>query len=209
MKYNLIKVPFLTIAIIGVLLQVSGCATLNESECKTANWEIIGLEDGSQGKPTSYIGQHRKACSEYSIAPDLKAYMKGHQQGLKQFCTEQNGYQQGVRGKAISQVCTGELAVIFARGHQRGLHVYQAASELRAMQSKIDSLYHRLDEIESTRKVYEEELIRNGTSEYRRRELLNDIKQLERESESILIEIDYLKPELERLERNYHRLIGQ
>lgn len=209
MKYQIIKALFTSVASILVLLQISACATLNESECKTANWQIIGLEDGSQGRPASYIGEHRKACSEYTISPNLNAYLKGHSQGLKQYCTEQNGYQQGVRGKALSQVCSGSLATSFSRGHQRGLLVYQAASEMRAMQSQIDSLYHRLDEIESIRIADEEELIRNGTSEYRRRELLDEIKELERESESILIEIDHLKPELERLERNYQRIIAQ
>lgn len=209
LQLQLIKVLTTSIASIAILIQISGCATLSESECKTANWQIIGLEDGSQGRPTSYIGEHRKACSEYTISPDLNAYLEGHQQGLKQYCTEANGYQQGVRGKALSQVCSGDLATNFSRGHQRGLFVYQAGSEMRAMQATVDSMYHRLEEIERNRTAYEEELVRDGTSEYRRRELLDEIKELERESESILIEIDHLKPELERLERNYHRLIGQ
>ena len=64
--------------ILFALIQMSGCATLNESECQSANWEIIGLEDGSKGRNTSYIGEHREACSEYRIAPDLTSYIKGH-----------------------------------------------------------------------------------------------------------------------------------
>lgn len=209
MKVKVIHCIINITAAIILLLQLSGCATLNESECKTANWEIIGLEDGSKGRPNSHIGEHRKACSEYTISPDLSAYLKGHGKGLKQYCTEQNGYQQGVSGKALSQVCSEDLAVDFSRGYQRGLVVYRAGAELRSLQSKVDSMYHRLDEIERVRTVYEEKLVHNNTSEYQRRKLLNEIKELERESESLLIEIDYLQPELKRLEQNYHRLIGQ
>ena len=50
---------------------VASCATMSESECEEADWEIIGLEDGAQGHPLSHIGQHRKACAEYGVKPDL------------------------------------------------------------------------------------------------------------------------------------------
>ena len=32
------------------LILLSGCATMNRSECQTADWRMIGLEDGSQGR---------------------------------------------------------------------------------------------------------------------------------------------------------------
>ncbi len=208
MIYQWVKAFFVTTISLLLMSYMFGCATLNESECKSANWEIIGLEDGSKGRDSSYIGEHRKACSEYTISPDLEAYLKGHAAGLRNYCTEQTGYSLGERGKALSQVCSGPLAANFARGYHLGYRVFQARAEVQAVRSKIDSLYHRLDEIERIRRNYEDELVRNETPEYRRRELLDEIKLLERESESILIEIDHLKPELERLERNYQRIIG-
>lgn len=191
-----------------ILLSTSGCATLNESECKTANWEIIGLEDGSSGKPTSYIGQHREACSEYTVSPDLEAYLKGHNTGLTQFCTERNGYRQGMNGSSLNQVCTGTQAREFQRGHQRGIRIYQAGAVVRNLKNSIDSQYHRLDDIEEVKTLKEEELVRNGTSERRRRLLLDEIKELERETESIFIELDSMKSELLRREDDYQRLIN-
>jgi len=190
------------------LVQLSACATLNESECKSANWEIIGLEDGSNGRPTSYIGEHRQACSEYTISPDLEAYLKGHQAGLKQFCTEQNGYRQGLSGHTLSQVCSGASARVFQRGHQRGATIHRAQVEIKHLKNQMDSHYHRLDDIQKNKKIKEDELVRDGTREYRRRELLEEIKELERESESIYIELDQMKFDLAKLELNYQRLIG-
>ncbi|MDQ7048499.1 MAG: DUF2799 domain-containing protein [Enterobacterales bacterium] len=120
-----------TIFSLFFLISFSGCATLNESECKTANWEIIGLEDGSQGRPTSYIGEHRQACAEYKVAPDLDAYLKGHTAGLRQFCTNDKGYQQAINGQANKQICPSDLAPNFNAGYKRGLKVFRVAAEVR------------------------------------------------------------------------------
>ncbi len=57
-----------------IMLLVTGCATMDKSECEQADWRIIGLEDGAEGRPVSYIGRHRKACAEYGIKPNLALY---------------------------------------------------------------------------------------------------------------------------------------
>lgn len=189
------------------LLHISSCATLNESECKTASWEIIGLEDGSNGRHSSYIGEHRQACADYGIAPDLKAYLKGHAAGLRQFCTEQNGYQQGLQGRKNNNLCPTDLVKGFQRGFQRGHQVYRMETEINNLRNSIDSHGHKLKEISEIAVIKEEELVNRNTREYRRRELLNEIKELERESESIHIEIDHLRVSLLRLEEDYQRLI--
>jgi len=180
---------------------------MNESECKVANWEIIGLEDGSKGRQTSYIGEHREACSGYAVAPDLNAYLKGHAEGLKQFCTESNGYQQGLNGYQNNHLCPADLARGFNRSYTDGYRVYQVRSEIGQLNRQIKSSHYRLKKIAETTKIKEEALIRGTTQEYRRRELLDEIKELERESESILIELDQMEAALARLELKYHRMM--
>lgn len=207
MNFRFLKSVAITILSLVFLLNLSSCATLNESECKTANWEIIGLEDGSQGKHSSYIGEHRQACAEYNIAPDLNAYLKGHTAGLRQFCTEQNGYQQGLQGRKNNNLCPTELARGFQRGYQKGFRVYRMETEINNLRHSIESHEHRLHEISEIMVSKEEELINRNTREYRRRELLEEIKGLERESESVHIEIDHLRVSLIRLEEDYQRLI--
>lgn len=207
MTFRLAK-SFLTIVLsILILLNITSCATLNESECKTANWEIIGLEDGSRGKSSSYIGEHRQACADYNIAPDLTAYLKGHATGLRQFCTEQNGYQQGLQGRTNNNLCPADLARGFQSGYQKGHQIYRMETEINKLRHSIDSHEHKLQELSEITISKEEELVSRSTQEYRRRELLKEIKELERESESIHIEIDHLRVSLIRLEEDYQRLI--
>ena len=207
MNLRIIKSIAITFSSFFFLLQITSCATLNEAECKTANWEIIGLEDGSSGRHSSYIGEHRQACAEYNIAPDLKIYLKGHAAGLRQFCTEQNGYQQGIQGRKNNNLCPADLARGFQRGHQKGYQVYRMETEINNLRHSIDSHEHKLQEISEITASKEEELINRNTREYRRRELLKEIKELERESESIHIEVDHMRVSLIRLEEDYQRLI--
>jgi len=206
MNFQLVKSVAITVLSFIFLLNISSCATLSESECKTANWEIIGLEDGSRGKHSSYIGEHRQACADYNVAPDLNAYLKGHAAGLRQFCTEQNGYQQGLQGRKNNNLCPAELARGFQRGYQKGYRVYRMETEINNLRHSIDNHEHRLHEISEILVGKEEELINRNTREYRRRELLQEIKELGRESESIHNEIDHLRVSLIRLEEDYQRL---
>jgi len=207
MRFQLSK-TILTIAFSVIfLINFSGCATMNKSECTTANWEIIGLEDGSAGRNTSYIGEHRQACSEHNVAPDLEQYMKGHAAGLRQFCTENNGYQQGAKGAQNNNICPANLAGAFQRGYKKGYRVYQMESQINQLRRSIDGHEYRLKEISEITASRESELINRNTPEYRRRELLSEIKELERESEATHIEIDEMRVALLRAEEDYQRLL--
>ncbi|MFT5840801.1 MAG: hypothetical protein ACI9UT_003315, partial [Flavobacteriales bacterium] len=74
-----------------IILLLSSCANMNESDCLTANWHLIGFEDGSFGENETHISQHRQECSKHGVTPDLSAYRQGHYEGSKRFCTLSNG----------------------------------------------------------------------------------------------------------------------
>jgi len=205
MKIQKLKVISSMLVSFLFLLNMVSCATLNESECKTANWEIIGLEDGSKGKPTSFIGEHRQACSEYNVAPDLDAYLRGHRSGMRQFCTAQNGYQQGLRGNSFNQTCPADLSANFKNAYQKGYRLYQIGAEINQLKQQRHSDEERIAEIEDIKQIKENELLAHNTREYRRRELLSEIKDLERESESIHHNLEESQGILIRLEQDYQR----
>jgi len=202
---TIIKISFAALLSFTLVAGLTSCASLSESECRAADWEIIGLEDGSKGRSTSHIGKHRKACADYNIAPDLAAYSRGHASGLRQFCTEQNGYNEGVRGHSNANVCPVQLARNFNSGYQRGFEVYQKNREINRLQAGIESREHRLHEISEIKVELEEEIISNTTREYRRRELLEEIKALEREDEALHHEIDEMAITLIRLEESFRQ----
>jgi len=117
---SLNKVAFL----LSVLCMLSGCAVMDEGECKVADWRTVGIEEGMRGSDISSIGEYRKACAEYGISPNLAAYQAGHQQGIKQFCSPQKAFHWGASGQALPSVCPGNVHPNFLSQHDRGLRSY-------------------------------------------------------------------------------------
>ena len=107
-------------------LLLAGCstATLNKDECRTVDWRTLGYEDGVAGRSGERIGQHRQACAEYGIAPDLDAYRAGREAGLREFCQPHNGYRAGVNGTPYYDSCPADLAPAFVEAYESGRALY-------------------------------------------------------------------------------------
>jgi hypothetical protein len=93
---------------------------MSREECAALDWRTLGYEDGVRGATGDRIGEHRTACAEYGVRPDLDAYRAGRDSGLREFCREANGYRIGLAGVEY------ELARA-----QRELDAYRAAHPTR------------------------------------------------------------------------------
>ena len=111
-------------------LAATGCATLNESEWRNADWRTIGFEDGARGASASRIGEHREACAGHDIAPDLTAYRQGRDEGLRQYCRVQNGFRLGEQGKAYTGVCPEDVESAFQAAYESCVWAFQLATLL-------------------------------------------------------------------------------
>lgn len=117
----MISKKFLTTFFILLLsIHLTGCAGLNERECREADWEMIGFQDGIIGKYANWINSYRSACAEYHIVPNAAAYETGHNRGIKQYCTEDNGFKLGRQGFWYDGVCPTELEPAFLKGYYYG-----------------------------------------------------------------------------------------
>jgi hypothetical protein len=175
------------------LLLLCGCATMNRSECQTADWRMIGLEDGSQGRTLAYIGEHRKACAEYRISPDLVQYESGYNQGLQQYCTYSKGYQIGKQGSGYNNVCTAGLETDFLLGYQRGRNIHAVTQEIKRTNSSIRSTFKHLEELDAELLHKEALLIAPETSVPERILLLVEIKEVRDEIDDLELEIEMLE----------------
>ena len=107
------------------LALLAGCASLGKDECRSADWYAIGLEDGSRGRALERLGDHRRACAKHGIAPQTERYLAGRDDGLKSFCTYENGYARGRAGGANPNTCAPPAAAGFAAGYQRGRELHE------------------------------------------------------------------------------------
>ena len=182
----------LLLAFAGLFL--AGCATLNKNECLSADWQVIGYEDGSRGFESSRIQQHREACAKHSISPDLSAYQQGYQQGILEFCTERNGYQRGLSGYNYKGICPAGSESNFLRGYDVGKEIHAMRSKISNIKSELRRLENDLEELGDSLDAMEAEMVSDETTSERRMELINlRDKQLK---EKTILEDDILDAKL-------------
>lgn len=122
------------------LLLLSACASMNKSQCLSADWYAIGIEDGARGRPLEYLGSHRRACAEYGVAPDAQRYQAGRDAGLQSFCTYDRGYAIGRAGQGRPTVCPETLAANFDAGYGDGRQRYDLTREAEQLEQALAQL---------------------------------------------------------------------
>ncbi|MCD7058768.1 DUF2799 domain-containing protein [Pelagibacterium xiamenense] len=133
---------FLAVLIAGAVL--ASCATLSEAECQTGDWRSIGIADGANGRPASYVDKHISACSEYGITLDRQSYEAGRQWGLTHYCRLDRAEEAGRDGDTYYGVCEGELGVSFQRVYAAAREVYDLEAQYNSAESELDSLIDQI-----------------------------------------------------------------
>lgn len=88
--------------------------------------EHTGLLDGQAGTPANAINTRLPICNRAAVSLNVTNYLKGHAQGLKHFCTYQNGNNIAMTGRRLPEVCPKELNANFSKGWQTGQQIYCA-----------------------------------------------------------------------------------
>lgn len=182
-----------------LLLLAVGCATLDKSECREADWEVIGLEDGAKGRPLSYLGRHREACAEHGVKPSLTQYKAGHAAGLRQYCTPQNGFRQGRAGRQYEGVCPDELEGSFLAGYETGRDLHVLSADINQMQNDVRGMQDELDGLLKRQQNVEYLLVSGTISASVRQSLLNQFKN--NQTNITALEISIYETELEAARR--------
>ena len=184
------------IVLLGLL--ASGCASMGEDECRVADWRAIGYEDGARGNAASHLGQRREACAEYGVTPNFAAYQQGRDDGLREYCTPASGYRVGRNGRSPTAVCPSELRGDFRDAYKSGREIHQAASVVRATESKLRHRKRELGEIRSSLTSKASKLIAPSTATERRIALLVETHELNSRQNTIEMEITKLSIDLDR-----------
>jgi hypothetical protein len=124
--------------LVVTVLLLSACATMDENQCLNADWYAIGVEDGARGRPLARLGDHRRACAKYGVAPQTERYLAGRNEGLESYCTYDRGYAMGRSGHGYADVCPGPLAANYSAGYRDGREYHDLTRRLKAVQDEID-----------------------------------------------------------------------
>ncbi len=124
-------------------LGLASCSTMSPKECQTANWHDVGQADGLLGKNLGYLNQRRSDCAEANVQIDQAAYLKGREQGLKNYCQLGNAALIGLRGEVYEGVCPPAIDPEFRRRYGIGLDIHRFQDEIARLQHRLASLEER------------------------------------------------------------------
>lgn len=128
------------------LTLLNACATMSESDCRQADWRNIGEKDALEGHKKDRFNEHASACNEYGLPVDRNAYNSGWAEGIKQFCTRDNGWLYGVKGSSYQNTCPGELKVVFFNAFQQGRNVFEKKQAVAILQSELNGVRDDLED---------------------------------------------------------------
>ena len=195
------KSKILNLALVTVLVGLSGCASMSADECLTVDWATIGFEDGSRGYTADRLSSHRKACAKHGVAPDLAAYQHGHAQGIESFCMPGRGFNYGANGGHYAGVCPAHLEPEFLEAYNAGHKLHSLRSSLATASSLIHSKEAEKDDAEARIVTAQLELISDETTSEQRVQLLIELKELAERIGELEVEIDQLIADHARIEQ--------
>ncbi len=158
---------------------VASCATLNKDECLSANWEVIGYEDGTKGYAATRIGDHRKACAEHGVTPNLSDYTKGRDRGLKLYCTAANGFKVGQKTSVYRDVCPAELRESFRMAFAYGQQIYGHRRDINTFHRDILQYRENIHAMEEEQSMNEALIIRGARGPRERAMLITRNRELQ------------------------------
>lgn len=165
------------VAVTGVVL-LSGCATMNEDQCLAGDWGGRGWQDGAQGRQAARLDDHAKACSKYGVEPNMTAYLSAREDGLRTYCTGENGFRQGHEGNAYGGVCTLAEEAEFVPAYQDGRQIYAAEQAVSSAESDLNSAISRIANREDKLDAKQNELRQDGLTDEQRQRIRERIQEV-------------------------------
>lgn len=180
---------------------------MSKAECAVADWQMVGVEDGSSGRALAYISRHRKACAKIGITPSMNQYEQGHAQGLDYYCIFDNGFRLGSSGSSYNAVCPAQERPSFAQGYDRGREQYLAQQNIHHSDKILNDIEEQINDIYARIATAEDIITHPESTPKQRRHELKYIKGLRYELS--VLEAQYDDEEAIRQEHInfYHQLL--
>ena len=195
---------------LGLLL--SGCAVMSEDECLSADWHLIGYEDGVAGLSSSYVTERREACAKHDITLDFESYRAGRGEGLEQYCVPSSGFRLGHSGRNYNGACVYYDEAAFLGAYRQGRDLRELEQRVSNKRSELASARTGLDEVAETILatnddiVGVEELLADYTASRMKNATLVEKVQVQEEQDNLLERRTLLTDRLMEDEREQRRL---
>lgn len=185
------------ISLAVVLAFIAGCASngMGEAECRMADWQAVGFEDGAGGLGPDSFGEHRRACADHGVSPSFEAYLAGHARGLEVFCRPQNGARLGASGIRYAGGCPESLEGPFLAAHAQSFGLYERHAVLERISKRLRTKRARSKQIEHLLVEKTAQLVAPALPAAERAAIALDLKHLGEEKGAVEAAIHRLEHE--------------
>ena len=188
----------LLVVVLGTVLLGACASRMSKDECRTVDWRTVGYEDGVAGQPGDRIGEHRRACAEYGITPDLNAYLAGRTAGLREYCQPHNGYRAGANGYTYFDTCPADLAEAFEKAYDEGRALYVRERRVTDTEEQIEDKRREIRRLEDRVAESAFDVIDTASTAEERTQAVLDTKQAAERIGRLKAEITELEKERAR-----------
>ena len=204
-------------ALLLITFLIGGCASggsVSENQCIASDWETLGYRDGVVGYRSSRLLKHQDACVEHGIIPDRNLYMAGWEQGAREFCEPNRGFELGERGDGHNNICPADMREAFLTAYREGRRLYLARVAVNNLEHTISQKENRLEHVKAEIVASATEQLNPILTTAERIELLaytnrlrDEQSALEHEIPGLYAELDGKRAELNVLRRTLVKVI--
>lgn len=129
-------------------LVLVGCASTSGKElanCATADWPLVGAQDAMKGLALSRFEQYKATCAAANAENYMSDYGQGYAKGLQVYCTQDNGFALGQKGKVYNNICPKTLEPAFLAAYEEGKVQYDSLK--REQDVALERLKRRADRL--------------------------------------------------------------
>ena len=108
-----------------------------------------GFEQGKTGETLAKFSELSSACAQKNVILDSVKYKEGRRDGLRQFCTQRNGFKYFQEDKEYSKgVCPPKLEREFLKGYKKGKVDAELKEKKKELKDKLESIRRKQKKIE-------------------------------------------------------------
>ena len=153
----------------ALLLLLTGCSSLSESECRIGDWYGLGYQDGQTGQVRARFRDYQRDCAEYGVTADPERWQQGYSKGLALYCQPELAYAKGRAGEPYYGVCPNDSQ--FRPDYDRGYAEYRRDQQIEENRQQLMSLY------DEQQRLWDK--LVNSHDKDKRRQLRHQLEQLE------------------------------
>jgi hypothetical protein len=142
------------------------------------------------------------------VAPNMSAYLAAREDGLRTYCTWENGFRQGRQGGSYVGVCSPAEERDFLPAYEDGRRIYVVEQAVSSAESALNSAVSRIGDREDKLEAKQRELRQDGLTDEQRERIRERIREVRGELQDARRDARRAEEELRYAEIEARAVVG-